>query len=159
MKKLKIHLISISIIVIMLIFGLSTSYSVLTNIEIVNKSSKNIIMKISINDRLHLYNENGNHLFEFDEETNTWEYSEELSLNINQTAQFGALRVRGGNNWPGPKEIIISIVIFDEHRELLKKFNSIDNTDELSSFLQNFKRRGTSHNRKFIFTVDDKLLE
>jgi hypothetical protein len=50
----------------MLILGLGTSYGVKTRIDIANNSSNNIRLKITINDLIRLYNEDGNNLWKYD---------------------------------------------------------------------------------------------
>jgi hypothetical protein len=148
MKILRMHLISVSIIILMVLFGLSTSYGVKTMIQITNNSSQNIIIKITINGFMGLY----------DEETNSWiDYSEELMINKNQTEQLKILRSL--NSWPEPSELIGSIVIYNEDKEIIKELNRENSTGGMAYLLNNFKRSGSRHNRIFTLIITDKLLE
>jgi hypothetical protein len=141
----------------MLILGLGTSYGVKTRIDIANNSSNNIKLKITINELIRLYNEDGNNLWEYDKDTNSWEYSEELIINRNQTVQLKILSSL--NSWPEPSELVDSVVFYNENNEIIKEFNSENNSEEMSSFLLNYRKRGSRNNRIFTLFVTDKLLE
>jgi len=158
MKKFKIHFVSISIIVLMLLLGLSTSYGVRTRLQIKNDSSKNIIIKITINNLVGLYTEDGNTLGKYDEENNIWvDYSEELFINRDETAQLRMLRSL--NRWPEASELIGNIIIYNEDKEILKELIRENSTGDFAFFVNDLQIRGSRHNRIFTFTITDKLLE
>ena len=150
MKKIKTHFYAVLIIILMLIFGLGTSYAVHTRIEIKNNSSQNI--------KVRLYDEEGNSLSEYDEETNTWiEHSEEFIINRKETVQV--LMLKRLNEWPEPNEVIGSIVIYNEEGKIIKEFNSTNNYEKLDHLFPNFRRSGSKNDRIFTFDITDAVLK
>jgi len=133
----------------MLIFALGTSYGVSTSLTIRNNSSTNIIVKAILGGgiRMYAYDEDGEHLDEI---------VAEYSINRKESVNIATLETM--NKWPEPREFIDAIIIYNENREIIKEFHYED-SEEISRLLSNMRRRGRKHDRTFILTITDALLE
>jgi hypothetical protein len=139
MKKYKKHIISILLILIMLIFALSTSYGVSTEVIVKNNSSQDLRLKIT---RYEEYDYN--------------DYSEEFTLKKKQSMRLRTIHTR--NKWPNPDKYIKSIIIYNENGDLLKEYNKINEED--FSYLFDFTGDPRNkNNRNFSLVITDEILK
>jgi hypothetical protein len=127
------HIISILLILIMLIFALSTSPGdVDASLKIINNSSYNLKLNILFND--------------FNQDGNRQEKEEKITLNIGQEKIINI----NGHNSPHPFMYIYEIFIYNENDELIKGFRSYDD---------NYKSVSTIYIKKNVWIITDGEFE
>ena len=152
MRKIKVHLISILLIVILSIFALGTSYSVNTELKIINNSSGNLVLKI------------------FSRDYERIESPKEYQIKVKKSI---SIKYHGGRrDQYSPEYYIHSILIYSENGDLIKEFicytEDIENTEniELNNYYSEpiFKyikqrRRSLNHTYYYVLEITNKLLK
>ena len=123
----------------MLIFALSTSHTVSTEVAVKNDSSQNLKLKIIRQD-----------------EDNYGYYSEEFTLVKYQTMRLRTIYTR--NKRPTPDEYITNIMIYNENGEVLKEYNKI-NEENLGYLFDFIEKHSDKNHRDFYFIITDETLK
>jgi hypothetical protein len=138
MKKYKKHIISLIIILIMLIFALSTSRSVYGELTVINNTEKKLKFKV----------------IRYDYSSDN-EFIEEFALQAGQNINLKTFHGRNtfANNGLG----IISFIIYNEDNEIIKEYDNIhyENIPELNFYFKR-KEKGIYY---YVFNTTDELLK
>ena len=139
MKKYKTHLISIFIIVIMLIFGLSTTQTAYLELKLANKSSQTLKFRITRQERWQ-----------------SFEYTEEFTLYEDESIELK--KIKDINTMPKPDHYFINIAIYNEGGEIIKEYSKLEGNENLS--VLNFNRE-KKNGSVWYYTLEitDALLE
>jgi hypothetical protein len=141
MKNIKLHLFSVFIIVLMLVFSLGTKFSPGTSqLNIINNSSKNIFLRITR---------------QLDKIDNDFVYTEEFLL---KTGKEISLRPYPSYvEWLTPDEYLIYFKIYDENMEIIKEYNNYDK-ELFKSLFSNLERSGGGRQSYFTLKITDEIL-
>ena len=124
MKNIKLHLISIMIIILMLLFALGTSYRIYGELTVINNTKNILNLKI----------------VRFDYSSDK-EFIEEFTL---QSCQNNKLKTFYGMNTFANRGLgIKNFIIYNENNEIIKEYGEIhyENIPELNFYLKKTKRR------------------
>jgi len=139
MKKIKMHLISIFIIIFMLVFALGTSMAPgSTQLTVVNYSSKDMMFRIARQEEDIIY-------------TEEFLLRKEQSINLKEYRTY--------KYWTAPDEYLIYFIIYNEDMEIIKEYNNKIDSEMFKRLFSNLEKSGGGRASYFTLRITDELLE